>query len=130
MNMYFIIHFFSLLLLSNLLELSENLNFDVIVFHKFENIVMIQRVTIIPHENDFQKLGGTQISTVLALRMIEKSIIETLSDPIIIRGIFLLFPSSALAPRTMGKSGRTHGARTVSTPERNAITSKIIIICK
>jgi hypothetical protein len=65
---------------------------------------------------------------VLALRIKEKSMIETLRDPIITRGIFLLFPSSALAQRTIGKSGRTHGASTVSTPERNAIIRSVINI--
>ena len=104
------------------------MNFDVAVFHKFGKIVIIPRAIIIPHENDFQKLGGTQISTVLALRISEKSIIETLSEPTITRGIFLLFPSSALAQSTIGRRGKTHGASTVSTQERNAITKSVIRI--
>jgi len=87
---------------------------------------MIHSDIIIPPENAFQKLGGTQISTVLAFKISEKSIIEILSDPIITKGIFLLFPSSALAHNTIGKSGRTQGAKTVRTPERNAIISSII----
>ena len=89
---------------------------------------MIPRAIIIPHEKAFQKLGGTPISTVLALSMSENRIIDILSDPMIISGIFLLFPSSALAPITIGRSGSTHGASTVSTPDKNAITSNVIII--
>jgi hypothetical protein len=108
--------------------LSESLNFDVTVFHKFGKIVIIPRAIIIPPEKDFQKLGGTPINTVLALSMSENNIIETLRDPIITRGIFLLFPSSALAPRTIGRSGKTHGASTVRTQERNAIISSVICI--
>ena len=54
--------------------------------------------------------------------------IEILSDPIIIRGIFLLLPSSALAPITIGSSGSTHGASTVSTPDKNAINKSVIIV--
>lgn len=96
-------------------------------FHRFGKIVIIPRAIIIHPENDFQKLGGTPISTVLAFKISENSIIDILSDPIITRGIFLLFPSSALAPSTIGKSGNTHGAKTVSTHERNAITSKVIM---
>ena len=89
---------------------------------------MIPSAMIIPPEKLFQKLGGTPISTVLALRISEKSMIEILSDPIIIRGIFLLLPSSALAPITIGSSGSTHGASTVSTPDKNAINKSVIIV--
>ena len=89
---------------------------------------MIPRAIIIPHENAFQKLGGTPIRAVLTLRISEKSMIEILSDPIIISGIFLLLPSSALAPITIGSSGSTHGASTVSTPDKNAIIKSVIII--
>lgn len=82
---------------------------------------------IIPPEKAFQKLGGTPIKTVLALSMREKSIIEILSDPMIISGILLFFPSSALAPITIGRSGKTHGAKTVSIPDKKAITKSVII---
>ena len=109
-------------------ELSENLNLVVIDFHRFGKIVIIPSAMIIPHEKAFQKLGGTPMSTVLAFKMSEKRIIETESDPIITKGIFLFFPSSALAPITIGRSGRTHGASTVSTPERNAITRSVIYV--
>jgi len=88
---------------------------------------MIQSATIIPPEKLFQNAGETQISTVLALSKIEKIIIEILSDPMITRGIRLLFQSSALAPITIGKSGSTHGASTVSTPDKNAIIKSVII---
>ena len=107
--------------------MSESLNFVVIFFQRFGKIVISPRAIIIPHEKAFQKLGGTPISTVLALSMSENSIIDTLSDPMITRGIFLLFPSSALAQSTMGSSGSTHGASTVSTPDKKAIISNVIL---
>jgi len=88
---------------------------------------MIPRAIISPPEKAFQKLGGTQISTVLALSKREKTIIEILSEAIIMSGIFFDFVSSALAPKTIGRSGRTHGARTVRTHERNAIARSVIV---
>lgn len=89
---------------------------------------MIPKATRIHPENDFQKIGGIPIKAVLAFRINENTIIETLREAIITRGIFLLFPSSALAPRTIGKSGKTHGARTVRTPNKNDMASKVMFV--
>lgn len=108
-------------------ELSESLNFDVTVFHKFGKIVITHKATIMPPENDFQKLGGTHIKAVLTFKSKENNIIDILNDAIIIRGILLFQPSSALAPSTIGRSGKTHGASTVKTHERKAIKISIII---
>jgi hypothetical protein len=128
MNIYFIIHFFSLLLFKSLLEESESLNLDVTDFHKFGKTVINHSAIIIPPENDFQKLEGIHVNSRLTFSKIVKSIIETLSEPIIIRGIFLLFPSSALAQSTIGRRGKTQGAKTVRTQEKNAITRSTIYI--
>lgn len=126
MNTYFIVPSLAQLLWSILFELLDHHSLVDIVFHTFGKIVIIPRAIIIPPEKDFQKLGGTPMRTVLAFKRRENKIIDTESDPIMIRGILLLFPSSALAPRTIGSSGNTHGARTVRTPERNAITNRVI----
>lgn len=91
---------------------------------------MIHKAIIIPPEKAFQKLGGTPINTVLAFKRREKIIIDRLRDQIITNGIFLLFQSSALAHNTIGKSGRTQGAKTVRTQERNAIIKSVIFIVK
>lgn len=96
------------------------------VFQRFGKIVIIPKAIIIPHENVFQKLGGTHIRTVLAFNIKEKRIIEILRDHIITRGIFLLFPSSALAHKTIGRSGKTQGAKTVRTQDKNAIMRSVI----
>ena len=127
MSAYFANPFFVLLLLRSALDFHEKPSFVDRFFHRSGKIVITQRAIIIPPEKLFQKLGGTPIKTVLALSMSEKSIIEILSDPMIIRGILLLFPSSALAPITIGRSGSTHGARTVSTPDKKAMIKSVII---
>ena len=109
-------------------DLLENPSLVDRFFQRFGKIVMIPSAMISPPEKLFQKVGETQIKIVVAFSKSEKSIIEILSDPMMIRGIFLLFPSSALAPITIGRRGSTHGASTVSTPDKKAITSSVIII--
>lgn len=126
-NAYLAFHFFVLLLFKSWFDLLEKPSLVDRFFQRFGKIVIIQSAIIIPHEKAFQKLGGTPIRTVLTLSMSENNIIEILSDPMIISGIFLLFPSSALAHITIGSSGSTHGARTVKTHERNAIIKSVII---
>ena len=126
MNIYLLIPFFALLLWRRSLDFPEKPSLLEIFFQRFGRIVMIPRAIIIPPEKAFQKLGGTPISTVLAFKISENKIIEILRDPIITKGIFLLFPSSALAHITIGRRGRTQGAKTVSIPDRNAITRSVI----
>lgn len=87
---------------------------------------MIPRAIMSPPEKDFQTSGCTPIRIVLALSKREKTIIDILSEVIIISGIFFDLLSSALAHKTIGSSGSTHGAKTVRTPDRNAITKSAI----
>jgi len=97
-------------------------------FHRFGSTVIIPRAIIIPPEKPFQKLAGISIRSVDALSKREKRMIEILSEVMITTGIFLLFPSSALAPSIIGRSGSTQGANTVRTPDRNAITKRVIFL--
>jgi len=88
---------------------------------------MIPKPIISPPENAFQNVGGTPISTVLAFKSIENRRTDTESEAIIIYGVYLFLASSTEAPSIIGRSGRTHGANTVSTPEKNAMSSSVII---
>jgi hypothetical protein len=77
-------------------------------------------------ERYFQKSGGTEMKAVEALSKNVKRIIEMPSEATTIYGVALLRPE-ADDPITTGKSGRMHGANTVSTPAINAIARKVII---
>jgi hypothetical protein len=70
-----------------------------------------------PPDTYSQKDGSTSMKTVDALSRRVKRRSDMMSDTIIIYGRFLLFPASP-PPRITGKSGSTHGARTVRIPEK------------
>jgi len=108
------------------LDLSENHNFVDRVFHKLGKIVIIQNNIKITHENNFQTIGSTHIKIVVAFSNNENSIIDILSDSIIIYGLLLFDESVAHAHNITGKSGNTHGANIVSTPAKNDIISSVI----
>lgn len=82
---------------------------------------------IIPPETFFQKLCGTSISSVVALRSKLNKIIEILSERIIMYGFHLFSLSCIQAPSIIGKTGKIQGANIVSTPAKNESISKIIV---
>lgn len=125
MNIYLSAHFFCVLFCKSLWEPHENQSFIDIFSHKFGKRVITQRVIIIPHENDVQKLGGTSIKRVEVFSKREKRIVDTLKEAITSTGIFLWLPST-LAQRIRGKIGSIQGASTVRTPEKNAIKIRLM----
>lgn len=70
---------------------------------------------IIVPEKYFQKSCGMSINKVLNFSIRVKITIEAANDRVIIIGLFILFSSSD-PPIIIGKSGKTHGAKIVSTP--------------
>ena len=80
-----------------------------------------------PPENIAQKLCGTLIKKVVALRKIENTIIESASEAIITNGHFLSSGFSILQERMIGRSGSTHGARMVRIPAKNEINRRVIL---
>ena len=76
------------------------------------------RSNIVP-EKYAQKLGGMVINAVLTLSAKVKMRIESDNEPITKYGVIRLRAPAPLL-RIMGKSGKMHGANTVSTPARNA----------
>ena len=125
---YFILPFFAVLLLRSLFELSENQSLVESVFQRFGNRVIIPSPMIRPPEKLFQNDGGTSIKIVEAFKRRENISIDILKDAIIIYGVYLFLSSSTLAHRMIGKIGSTHGARTVKTPDKNAIIISVIIL--
>lgn len=70
--------------------------------------------------------GGTPMSTVLTLMSRVKTTIEIMSEAAMRYGRHT--PPLSEPPTMMGRSGSTHGARTVNIPERNEIKKSIICI--
>jgi hypothetical protein len=77
-------HFFCAESHNFLLDLSANHIFVEKFFHKFGNIVIIQKAIKITQENNFQTIGSTQIKTVEAFNKSEKSTIDIINEDIII----------------------------------------------
>lgn len=69
------------------------------------------------------------INAVEALRMYVNRIMEIPSDATTMYGVALLLPD-ADDPITTGKSGRMHGANTVSTPAINEIARNVMMFFK
>ena len=88
-----------------------------IFFHKFGNNSVIPKNKTIDPENIFQKIGGIVINAVENFSNNVNKIIETLSDAVIIYGLYL-FLSVMLPPIITGKSGKTQGANIVNTPAK------------
>jgi len=81
--------------------------------------------TRIPPEIYPQTYGGMAIKAVDALRRYVKSRIESAREPMTMNGVALL-RAPTLLPITTGKSGKIHGASTVSTPAMNETMSSVI----
>lgn len=82
-SIYFRFPFFSVLLFKSLLEPSEKPSLVERVFQRFGKRVIIPSPMISPPEKLFQKLEGTQIKRVEALRSKEKTSIEILREAMI-----------------------------------------------
>ena len=96
--------------------------------HKCGNMVIIQNPIKITQEKSFQTIGFTQINIVEAFKSSEKIIIDTHKEAIIIYGLYLSLTSVAEAHKITGKSGKTQGAKIVSTQAKNDTISKVIMI--
>jgi len=120
-------HFFWAFFQRASLDFHANHTFVEKFFQRFGNNVIIQKPINIPQLNDFQTIGSTHIRTVDAFSIREKNIIDILKAAIIIYGLYLSLESSTEAPSITGRSGNTHGAKIVSTPERNDTINNHII---
>ena len=87
---------------------------------------MIQNTIKITQENSFQTIGSISIKRVDALSKSENTMIETLSEAMIIYGLYLSLESSTEAPSITGKSGNTQGAKIVRTQDKNETISNDI----
>lgn len=108
-----------------MLDFWSNHILEDIFFHKFGNIVMIQKIKIINQDILVKIDLSNHIKRVVAFNNSENIIIETESDAIIIYGLALL--SCNDEPRIIGKSGKTQGARTVNIPAKNEINNIVIL---
>ena len=107
-------------------DFHENHNFVETFFHKFGNIVIIQKNMIIIPEISFQTIGSTHIKIVEAFKSKENITTENISDAIIIYGLYLSSESELLAQSITGSNGKTHGVRIVKTQAKNDTISKVI----
>ena len=110
----------------SLLDLSENQSFVVIDFHKFGNKVITQNNNIITHDAFVRVDVSIHESAVVAWTIIVKIMIDTDSEAIIIYGLYLSSLDQALAHKIIGRRGRTHGARIVSTQAKNEIIKRVM----
>jgi hypothetical protein len=83
------------------------------------------KIIRMPPERYVQNSGGIIMKAVDAFSRYVKRIMETANEPTTIYGVHELLPV-ALEPMTTGKSGKTHGARTVSTPAINETIKNVM----
>lgn len=98
--------------------LSNQILLDIF-FHRFGNIVIIQKNKIIVQDIFVRIDLSNHIKNVVAFNNNENTIIEKESAKIIIYGLDL--SSCNEEPSIIGKSGKTHGASTVNIPAKNEI---------
>ena len=80
----------------------------------------------IPPETYFQKDEGISMKRVVTFRSTVKSTIESASESVTRYGYHFCFSVSDPA-RTMGRTGKTQGARMVSIPARNDAIKSVVI---
>ncbi len=76
-------------------------------------------------EKEIQNDSGISIREVEALRITVKKVIKNHVERTIIKGLYHFCAPKEL-PNITGRTGRTHGARTLNTPAINARTHKDI----
>jgi hypothetical protein len=80
-------------------------------------------------ENTLQNICGISMRSVDALRRRVNRMTEKESDPITTRDLLeIRRPSVSEDPMMIGRSGKIHGASTVSIPASMAIKKKIILL--
>ncbi len=85
--------------------------------HNFGKMSVREKRTNIPPETYSQNTGSTCMNTVDTLSKRVKTSNEKIKEPMIIYGLHLFCPAR-LPERITGRSGSTHGAKTVRTPAR------------
>jgi hypothetical protein len=100
--------------------------------HRDGNRVITPKNKIIPPEIHFHTYSGIVINNVLAFNNNVNNITDTPRDMMIVNAFFLLKPVSRVSeesdpPIITGRSGKIHGASTVSIPAIKEIIKSIIL---